>query len=63
MYLVRLNLPAQERYEKMMKEFPRLCNRVNLRYIASFPGITQPSVSRIRGRQNLFTKDKDEWHQ
>ena len=58
MYLARLNLPAQERYKKMIKEFPRLCNRVNLGYIASFLGITQPTLSRIRSRQNFLTQDK-----
>lgn len=55
MYLSRLNLSAQERYEKMLKEFPDICNQVNLGYIASFLGVTQPSLSRIRARQSFLT--------
>lgn len=47
-HLARLNLNASERYEKMLEQFPYICNRVNLGYIASFLGITQPSLSRIR---------------
>ncbi|GAA6465665.1 cyclic nucleotide-binding domain-containing protein [Bacteroides thetaiotaomicron] len=47
-HISRLNLSAQERYEKLLKEYPDICRRVNLGYIASFLGITQPSLSRIR---------------
>ena len=47
-HIARLNLTAQERYEKFLKDYPEICNRVNLAYIASFLGITQPSLSRIR---------------
>ncbi len=45
----RLNLSAKERYEKLIKEYPDICNRVNLGYIASFLGMTLLSLSRIRG--------------
>ena len=38
-------------YEKLVKDFPDICNRVNLGYIASFLGITQPSLSRIRAKR------------
>lgn len=44
----RLNLSGKERYEKMLKDYPNICNRVNLGYIASFLGMTLPSLSRIR---------------
>lgn len=44
----RLNLSGKERYEKMLKEYPYIYNRVNLGYIASFLGMTLPSLSRIR---------------
>lgn len=47
-HISRLNLSAQERYEKLVKEHPNIFCRVNLGYIASFLGITQPSLSRIR---------------
>lgn len=47
-----MNLLAKERYEKLVKEYPGICNRANLGYIASFLGITQQSLSRIRaGRE------------
>jgi signal-transduction protein with cAMP-binding, CBS, and nucleotidyltransferase domain len=44
----RLNLEGKERYEKMLKDYPNICNRVKLSYIASFLGMTLPSLSRIR---------------
>lgn len=47
-HIARLNLSAKERYEKLVKEYPGICNRANLGYIASFLGITLPSLSRIR---------------
>ena len=50
-HISRLNLSAQERYEKLIKEYPNIFYRVNLGYIASFLGITQPSLSRIRSSQ------------
>lgn len=39
---------ATARYLSFMKEFPNLVNRVPLSYIASYLGITQQSLSRIR---------------
>ena len=47
-HLARLNMTATERYHQMLKDFPTVCNRVNLGYIASFWGVTQQSLSRIR---------------
>lgn len=44
----RLTLSAKERYERMLNEFPDIFNRVNLGYIASYLGITLPTLSKIR---------------
>lgn len=40
---------AEERYNALLKESPNVLQRVPLKYIASFLGITQVSLSRIRG--------------
>lgn len=45
----RLTLSAKERYEKLLKDFPDLHNRLNLGYIASYIGVTLPTLSKIRG--------------
>lgn len=45
----RLTLPARERYEAFRKQFPEVCRRVNLGYIASYLGITLSTLSRLRG--------------
>jgi len=39
---------ASERYRKFLTEFPNLANRIPLSYLASYLGITQSSLSRIR---------------
>lgn len=39
---------ATERYLKFLKIYPHVANRVPLSYIASYLGITQSSLSRIR---------------
>jgi CRP-like cAMP-binding protein len=39
---------ATERYHKFLTNFPTLVNRVPLSYLASYLGITQCSLSRIR---------------
>lgn len=39
---------ASERYEYMLTEFPDISNRVSLGYIASYLGMTQETLSRIR---------------
>ena len=54
MHIRRLNWSAQERYEHLTKEYPELFQRVNLGYIASFLGITQQSLSRIRANGRFF---------
>lgn len=40
---------AKERYSKLVESAPDLLQRVNLKHIASFIGITQETLSRIRG--------------
>lgn len=49
-HISQLNLSARERYEKLIAEYPDIFNRVNLGHIASFLGIAQPSLSRIRAQ-------------
>lgn len=41
-------LNAQERYLKLLEQFPGITNRVNLGHIASYLNITQETLSRIR---------------
>lgn len=40
---------ARERYNQLIDEKPGIFNRIQLQYIASFLGMTQVSLSRIRG--------------
>ena len=42
---------AKERYEKLLRKFPSLQQRVNLGHIASYIGITQETLSRIRAEK------------
>ena len=46
-----LTLPAKERYEEFKQQFPQICQRVKLRYIASYLGITLPTLSRLRAKK------------
>ncbi len=39
---------AQTRYENLLKKYPEMIQRVPLSYIASYLGITQETLSRIR---------------
>jgi CRP-like cAMP-binding protein len=41
----------QQRYENLLREQPEIIRRVPLQYIASYLGITQVSLSRIRARK------------
>lgn len=41
---------AKERYEYMLDEFPNISQRVSLGHIASYLGMTQETLSRIRRR-------------
>ena len=47
----RLTLPAAQRYEAFCQQFPDVVQRVQLGYIASYLGITLPTLSRLRGRK------------
>lgn len=47
---LQFNSP-EERYKLLTKEYPDLIKRVPLKFIASYLGITQVSLSRIRGRK------------
>ena len=42
---------AEERYKALLEEAPTILQRVPLKYIASYLGITQVSLSRIRGHR------------
>lgn len=46
----RLTLSAGERYGEFRKQFPQVCQRVQLGYIASYLGITLPTLSRLRSK-------------
>ena len=50
----RLSLPAKERYEEFQKQFPEICKKVNLKYIASYLGITLSTLSRLRSKRQSF---------
>ncbi len=43
--------PAEERYQALLSEAPNVLMRVPLKYVASYLGITQVSLSRIRGHR------------
>jgi CRP/FNR family transcriptional regulator, anaerobic regulatory protein len=45
-----VNQTAEERYLTLMKERPKVFERVPQHYIASYLGIQPPSLSRIRKR-------------
>ena len=42
---------AEERYQTLLQLAPDIIKRVSLKYIASYLGITQQSLSRIRARK------------
>lgn len=46
----RLSLSAAERYLNFIKQFPDVCQRCNLGYIASYLGITLSTLSRLRSK-------------
>lgn len=47
----RLALPAKERYEEFKQQFPQVCQRANLGYIASYLGIKLSTLSRLRAQK------------
>ena len=46
----RLTLSAKERYEAFKLQFPQMCQRIQLGYIASYLGITLSTLSRLRAQ-------------
>ncbi|MBN2350696.1 MAG: Crp/Fnr family transcriptional regulator [Bacteroidales bacterium] len=44
-------LTAAERYQRFCKEYPQLLQRVNLGYIASYIGVDNATLSRIRKKK------------
>lgn len=49
-FIARQVKTASERYNEFMKNSPQLLQRIQLSYIASYLGITQVSMSRIRAK-------------
>ena len=50
-FVERLQLSPQERYERFLERYPGLLNRVKLKYIAEFLGVTIYTLSRIRSKR------------
>jgi CRP-like cAMP-binding protein len=46
-----IDLTAKEKYDYLLKTEPSLINRVKLGYIASYLGVSQETLSRIRARK------------
>jgi CRP-like cAMP-binding protein len=46
-----LSMPAEERYEIFLKKYPQVVQRVTLKQIASYLGITPEFLSTIRARK------------
>lgn len=51
LFVERLQLPPKERYERFMQRYPGLINRVKLKYVAAFLGISIYTLSRIRAQK------------
>lgn len=49
-FIDRLSLSATARYLKLIESYPEIIQRIPLKYIASYLGITQVSLSRIRAK-------------
>lgn len=47
--MLRLFKSSSESYEELLKKAPNITNRIKLGYIASYLGISQVTLSRIRG--------------
>ncbi len=45
---------AQQRYNHLTTKYPDLLKRIPLSYIASYIGVTQETLSRIRGIRNII---------
>lgn len=51
LFVERLQLPPKERYEKFLEHYPGLINRIKLKYVAEFLGISIYTLSRIRSKK------------
>jgi CRP-like cAMP-binding protein len=51
LFLSRIKDSPKERYEELIQNNPQIIKRVPQHYIASYLGITPPSLSRIRNRK------------
>lgn len=49
-HIAMVSQSAKERYENFIREKPAIMQRVNLGYIASFLGMSQVSLSRLRAK-------------
>ena len=56
----RLTLSAEERYVEFRKQFPQVCQRVQLGYIASYLGTTLPTLSRLRSKGTASGRNRQE---
>jgi CRP-like cAMP-binding protein len=52
-YICRIT-SAEKKYKHFLKTQPNLLNRISLKYIASYLGMTLETLSRIRSRQNKY---------
>lgn len=50
-FVDRLQLSPKERYEHFLLRYPGLINRVKLKYVAAFLGVSIYTLSRIRARR------------
>jgi CRP-like cAMP-binding protein len=51
-YIARIH-SAEKRYKRLMETRPNLCNRIPLKHIASYLGMTLETLSRIRNKRNF----------
>ena len=51
MFVERLQLSPKERYEQFNRRYPGLINRVKLKYVAAFLGISIYTLSRVRAQK------------
>jgi CRP-like cAMP-binding protein len=54
-----LNLDAGVRYKEFLREYPDILQRIPLSYIASFLGIAQQSLSRLRKQMPSISKKEN----